>query len=102
MYQLPTWYYNTEAFWIGASNLAGLFLLFVLTIANDRISALADDGSHEALLPHAACILVSATLCSCFETRETTQRLHGACFPSYRYYLAHRVRRSMLVCLEIH
>lgn len=96
MSQLPTYWFNTAAFWDGQCD-------FTETGTNSSdflysIPYVGHEGRIEGLLSHTVCLLVATITCPYARIRETTIGLLGTCCPPLRDCMAHWVRCVYLSC----
>ena len=67
MTQLPTYWYNTDAFWVGESiNILCFNINIYLTQFPLRLSCMAIETGTKALLPDANRLLVPTDVSTCF------------------------------------
>ena len=93
MEQLPTYWYNTKAFWIGIMSLnSGVHHL----ITAIRLSTLGDEAAAQVVLSHASILLGPTTPHSPSPSREATEGLLRARVPPLCHHLAYRVCRPRL------
>ena len=88
MTQLPTYWYKTEAFWVGECTDISCFSLCLIHLFLNRLSCMANETGIKKLLLDAICLLVPANVDTCPGSRETSQRSLGARFSSPCHYVA--------------
>ena len=90
MEQLPTYWYNTKAFWIGTVCIDHMFS-FLTAGATLRLSSLGDEATTQVVLSHASILLDPTAFRSSSPPRETAEGLLRTRMPPLCYYLAYRV-----------